>query len=263
MDKAGKAYWDGVWSGTAVPDPVDPRVPGLNNHVNHQFHAKFVDLFSGLPDAELSLIEIGCARSAWLPYFAREFRFSVSGLDYSSHGCEQARAVMEQAGVPGEVLCADLFAPPPEYVEAFDIVVSFGVVEHFQETGDCVEHLARFAKPGGIMVTVIPNMVGWNGILQRQLNQEVFEMHVPLTASGLARAHRGAGLDVMWCDYFLDASLGVVNIENRREQLSYRLLTRAQSWVSKAVWIAARAFPVRPNRWSSPYVWCASRKPWN
>jgi cyclopropane fatty-acyl-phospholipid synthase-like methyltransferase len=30
------------------------------------------------------LLEIGCARSAWLPYFAQEFGIDVSGLDYSS-----------------------------------------------------------------------------------------------------------------------------------------------------------------------------------
>jgi SAM-dependent methyltransferase len=61
--------------------------------------------------------------------------------------------VLDAAGVPGEIVCADLFAPPPHLLAQFDVVVSFGVVEHFDDTAACVAACARLVKPGGLMVT--------------------------------------------------------------------------------------------------------------
>src|SRR5262245_56096999 len=103
VDKAGKAYWDGLWKHSTLPRAVNPQTTGLNNYVNRKFHEYFSEAFSLLETRGGRLLEIGCARSAWLPYFTREFDFDVCGLDYSEQGSRQAKEVLVNEGVKGEV----------------------------------------------------------------------------------------------------------------------------------------------------------------
>src|SRR5207249_1623316 len=121
MDKAGKTDWDHVWERSTLPKAVNPRTGGLNNHVNRKFHEYFRRAFSALNTDGRKLLEIGCARSAWQPYFAREFGSAVCGLDYSELGCRLAREVLAREGVNGEIVCADFLSPPQTMIGAFDV----------------------------------------------------------------------------------------------------------------------------------------------
>ena len=132
LDRAGQEYWDALWEGETLPAPVDPRDKTLGNYVFRKYHELFTRV---LPRGQnVRLLEVGCARSRWLPYFAAEHGYEVTGLDYSTTGCEQARQILAAAGVEGRIVEGDLFSPPEDLLEAFDVVVSFGLVEHFDDT---------------------------------------------------------------------------------------------------------------------------------
>ena len=125
-EKTTKRYWDSLWEKREIPQTVDPSEGSLSNHIARQYHAFFEPLLCGMSGQ--SILEIGCAGSAWLPYFARQFGLKVTGLDRSLPGCRQAEEVLSRSGVKGQIVNADLFSPPGEILEAFDIVISFGVV---------------------------------------------------------------------------------------------------------------------------------------
>jgi len=73
---------------------------------------------------------------------------------------------MNSAGLSRQhIVCGELFGPPPWMQEMFDIVMSWGVIEHFEDTAGCLQACSRFLKPGGTMITVIPNMCGIPGLL--------------------------------------------------------------------------------------------------
>ena len=166
--------------------------PAPGNAANRRFDALFRDLFAGLPTQRMRLLEVGCARSAWLPYFGREFGFELHGLDYSELGCRQERTILVKAGLEGEVTCADLFTPPPDLLGAFDVVVSFGVVEHFSDTLAATRALAALLRPDGLVVTVVPNMRGAIGRIEQLINRDVYDIHVPIGPARLAgRTRRG------------------------------------------------------------------------
>jgi SAM-dependent methyltransferase len=260
-DKAGQRYWEGAWSGAAVPVAVNPRIRGLNNYVNRRIHERLSSVFTGVAPAS-ALLEIGCGASAWLPYFAREFGFRVAGVDYSPEGCGLARAALRRAGVEADVVCTDFFTPPPGLLEAYDLVFSFGVAEHFTDTAGCLRSFLRFLKPGGLMVTIVPNMNGITGALQRLVDRTVYDIHVPLDRSALELAHRGAGLTEVRCEHLLAMNLNVVNAERRRGTIFYRAFVRGRSWISKGVWVLESALaPLPPNPLTSPYLLCVGRKP--
>lgn len=131
-----------------LPPAMNPRAQDLNNYVNRRFHESFCRMFVSLETRGKKLLEVGCARSVWLPYFAKEFGFRVSGIDYSEIGCQQAIEVLHREGVQGEVVCTDLWALPPSLVGQFDVLISCGVVEHFQDTAFWImETLFPILKP--------------------------------------------------------------------------------------------------------------------
>lgn len=255
MDRAGQAYWDETWERDRLPPAVDPTRPELGNFVTRAFHELFDRTFPADRQGR-RLLEVGCARSRWLPYFALHHGFDVSGLDYSPGGCAQARLMLERAGIEGRIEEADMFNPPDDMVGSFDVVVSFGLVEHFTDTTAAHAALARFLRPGGVMVTVVPNMSGSVvGLLQRLLNRPVFDVHELIDRRRLAAANVGAGLDLDWCRYFLAVNLNVVNIaswQNARRRLA---VMRFLSGLSKVAWaIERRGVRLPTNRFTSPYI---------
>jgi len=266
MDKAGREYWNSAWKGSAVPGAVDPADLGPRNWVNRRFHRAFLELFDKSRASSTKLLEVGCAQSRWLPYFAKEFGFSITGLDYSPIGCEMARTILVRCGVVGEVVCADFFAPPDSMRGAFDVVVSFGVAEHFDDTAACIRAFASFLKPGGTLFTNIPNMCGLVGFLQRMFNRPVYDIHQPLDREELGKAHESAGLDVISCDYFIFNNFGVCSLNGLRPNgaswIIKRSLIGALGRISMlAGFIEDRTCDLRPGRFASAHVNCVARKP--
>jgi SAM-dependent methyltransferase len=210
-----------------------------------------------------ALLEVGCAQSAWLPYFAAEYDFHVSGLDYSEIGCATARRILKQHGVDGRILCADLFSPPGEMLGQFDAVVSLGVVEHFRDTAHCLGALRALLKPGGLLITMVPNLNGINGVIQRGINRPIYDIHVPLDAPALTAASRTAGLEVRWTDYCVFLNFCMLSFENLRSRPRlYNFIERWRWRCSKLFWIfeTHSAFFL-PNRWTSPYIFSVAARP--
>ncbi len=262
--RASKEYWESLWRKGELPGAINPRDRSLRNHVELKFDALFRQVFAAEknPRDTPELLELGCARSAWLPYFSKELGLCVTGLDYSPVGCDQAKAILAMEGVEGEVALADISSPPPHLLNRFRYVVSFGLVEHFEATDECLRSCVAFLKPGGTIVTVIPNMNGLVGLLQKWLGREVYDIHVPLDARALRRAHEVAGLEVLRCEYFCFLNFGVLNLNRIRQYFLGLWLSRALNAISAAAWILERMRVRLPgNEKTSPYVICISTKP--
>lgn len=264
-DLTDAAFWDSNWEKRGLPEPINPHSARSRYLFYTLIHRKLRLLFAGLDPARTRLIEVGCGSSAWLPYFAKEMGFQVSGLDYSEIGCRQTRAVLDHEGVKGDVYQADMFNPPAELQGAFDVVFSFGVVEHFQPPERCVQALTKLLRPGGIVVTVVPNLLGALGAMQSWVDRSVYDVHVLHTDKTLADAHRLSGLDVLESDYFFSVNFGWVIEAHAPPSLTrwpkLRVLS-ALRWGSRlSWWLEQQLAPLPPGRLLSPAILCAARKP--
>lgn len=260
--KSDHSYWDALWreNDAQLPLPIDPNAPGLNNYVPRALHEAFFPLLKRLPKNSL-LLEIGCARSQWLPYFAQQYGFQVTGIDYSDTGCAQAKKILEKSSINSEIYCEDIFNPTENLKNCADIIFSLGVFEHFSPTSRALSAGAEYLKAGGLMLTVIPNMVGIIGLLQKSLHREVYDIHVPLSREALLKAHEEAGLTVLTAEYLLPISLCAFAPNPRRPAWFNSLLMRTLSATSKIVWLAGnKGLRLPPNRVTSPYVMCLARK---
>lgn len=258
VDKAGHAYWEQTWSSTDIPVAFNPYDQALDNTFYTRVHKYFEGLIARRKG--LKILEIGCAHSVWPLYFTQYHDAHVDGLDYSEIGCKKTRQMWDAQGLNGKIVCADMFSPPADMIGQYDIVVSFGVVEHFKDTAACLKACSAFVKPGGQLFTMIPNMAGLVGTLQKYVDRDIYDIHVPLSRDMLIEAHSKAGLNVEESHYFMGLNLGVVNSGRYAGQPVDKILRRALSIPGKLLWMIEKSglrFPA--NRITSPYIFALAR----
>lgn len=256
-----RVYWERTWQSVKLPRLVDLSDRSLANHGNIAIHNFFSDILRTLSLRGGSLIEVGCAQSKWLPYFAAVHGLAVTGLDYSDFGCARARALLQQARCRGEVIQADVFNPPDELRSRFDVVLSMGLVEHFADTASAISACAALARPGGTVITTIPNMRGIVGFGQRWLDRNVYNKHVPLDREALRAAHEKCGLSIMRSEYLLAANFLVINHTGLKSRLLTGVVRGVLVAATGGVWaLESMGAPLPATRIFSPYVACVASK---
>lgn len=262
VDRAGKEYWDAAWAQEEFPAAIEPRTASLWGYRDQLLDRAIRDVLGRTPGQ--TFLELGCARSAWLPYFSKEFGYRVAGLDYSEIGARQTAERLDREGIAGQTRCGDLFSPPADWIGAFDVVAWFGVAEHFDDTAAAIRAASAYLKPGGILLTEIPNLTGVNGWLQKILHKPVYDIHVPLTAPGLARHHADAGLDVLSSHYVVPTDFGVIDLAGHppgwKRAAKEKLLYALRLFSGVVWWLDRRFGPTRPGRLTGGFIVTAARK---
>ena len=263
-EKVDKRYWESLWQPAALPRRVVPEQDTLRNHSYNHMHRYFEEIVRPAAVPGAHLIEFGCAQSIWLSYFARRFAFAVTGIDYSKTGCEKAEAVLRRDGITGEIVHADFMAPPDCLLQAFDIGISFGVAEHFEDTAECLKAFRRFLKPGGLLVTLVPNLAGLLGGFQRLFDPAIYDIHTVIDKAALAHAHRRAGLDPIDARYLVCSNFGVITIDPSSRARLKRGLRLTLMGLSAWLWFIDRHIAtLAETRTLSPYLICTARNPFS
>ncbi|MFH0908265.1 MAG: class I SAM-dependent methyltransferase [bacterium] len=160
------------------------------------------------PGAGGKALEVGCGSSIWLPFLAKEFGLEITGLDYSEEGLRVSRDILARNGVVGTLLKCDFREAGPEVARAFDVVFTLGLIEHFSDPGEVLKRLAGFLRPGGLLITWVPNTAGVVVGLSRRLNRNLHDFYALLDLPALVRLHSELGLTIVSGFYtqFLDIS---------------------------------------------------------
>jgi len=104
---------------------------------------------------------------------------------------------MKSLGVDyGEIMQGNFFAIEPR--PTFDIVVSFGFIEHFDSPLDAMKRQIAWLAPGGIAVFGVPNFRGVYRSLQRILDPGILDRHNLRTMSAgfFERAQRSLEMEL-------------------------------------------------------------------
>ena len=258
--KATEEYWDENWRRAyRNADGSEPKERA--SYYWRRMNRIFAKSFAELDTPNCRLIEVGAGASDWLPHLHHRFGFSIAGLDYSEVGCRVANEILLRSSTPGSIYRGDMFNPPHELNDNFDVVVSFGLVEHFENTAGAVSACAALAKPGGLVLTLIPNMSGLYGSVYKIFNRKVYDIHVPITLNDLTQAHRDAGLHVFLHEHILGVP-GVIDQQRIEPVLIRRLLRKFVFHISRIVWaLEEHGWGVPENSFSSPYMVCVAKKP--
>lgn len=125
---------------------------------------------------EARVLELGCAPARWLLWYAERFGANVTGLESSSKGAQLSRDNLAAGGVHGAIVEADLFSEEVS-LGTFDLVLSLGVIEHFDDVPHAFARHAAFVGKGGRLVIGMPNFRGLIGFLQKISDRDHLSMH--------------------------------------------------------------------------------------
>ena len=145
-------YWEKVWA--AAPDAEGLRAQ-LQKVTQWKYDRMVRRMFQTVrPDGDL--LELGCAPGHKLERIHRlrpEMR--LSGIDFAEEGCRATSKLLRRMGLPGNVFHDDVRTA--ELPNRFDVVTSFGLIEHFDDPVEIVRCHARFCRPGGTVAVALPN----------------------------------------------------------------------------------------------------------
>lgn len=100
-----------------------------------------------------SCLEVGCGRGSISSYFAYN-GFDCTLIDYSASVLETARNIFAVNGHKAKFIQGDALDMPFED-NSFDVVVSIGLLEHFQDIQKPLLEQYRVLKPGGMFLGYI------------------------------------------------------------------------------------------------------------
>ena len=109
------------------------------------------------------ILEAGCGLGQWVRFFEMQGFQEAIGLDNCEAAVEKAQCSYPKSKFLSGDICNMQF--PDDY---FDVIVSYGVLEHFEEGAavPMVEHL-RVLKPGGHLVITQPYHKRWDRMFGR------------------------------------------------------------------------------------------------
>lgn len=115
-------------------------------------------LSSPLSKTPKRILELGSGDGKLIKKIADMIGGKPYGIEYSKKGAKQGR----KNGV--ETMVADAFSPAvlKKYKHKFDIVFSYGFIEHIDPPEKAIKLHWDLVKPGGIVVIQIPRFRGFN-----------------------------------------------------------------------------------------------------
>lgn len=163
-----REFWDNYWANLKLPSEVD---------FTHSFDRCLSrELVKVTRDLDGAIFEIGCAPGKWIGHLAKVNGLVPSGIEYTEQGLqathENLRILQIEAGM---IISGDFFDISP--VREFDIVMSLGFIEHFDDTSEVVQRHLSWLKKGGLLILGVPNFSGITRVIQKYLDQTLLDKH--------------------------------------------------------------------------------------
>ncbi|MBI4056113.1 MAG: class I SAM-dependent methyltransferase [Elusimicrobia bacterium] len=149
--------WGKQWTSRKVyveRDYLDEGKITRRDQLSWKFQMEHFDtLFARAPGKEV--LECGCG-SAIMSVHAALQGFQATMLDFSPDGLDLAKANFDANHVQGKFVLGDVLKLPfPD--NSFDVVMSYGLLEHFPDIDAPIREMVRVLKPSGIFAAdIIP-----------------------------------------------------------------------------------------------------------
>lgn len=186
-----KQYWDSIHKAKAVKrkrHSWKDNLKSLTKLLEDKFIRTYADYLlwdviykKYMPKTKKAkVLEVGSAPGDNLVRLSQTFDFIPYGVEYTGSGVElNRRTFISHSLDPDHIIHADFLSDEfqKQYKGYFDIVMSAGFIEHFDNVADIVEKHINLLTKGGYLVVSIPNLRGANYILQWLFNKELLSMH--------------------------------------------------------------------------------------
>ena len=168
---ATKDFWEGdhYTRGIELPARPDPDFP------YERCLARALEKLAPVTQSA-RVLEVGCSPARWLLWYAERFGAAVTGLEYTAAGVRLSRENLAAGGVAGEIHEGDFFSRDLA-LGTFDLVLSLGFIEHFDDIPAAFARHVDFVADGGRIALGMPNFRGLIGLLQAWSNRAWLDLH--------------------------------------------------------------------------------------
>jgi SAM-dependent methyltransferase len=151
----------------------------------------------------LSCLELGSYPGPFLAALG-DMGYTLNGVDYNEDNDKGLVQWLKSMGYPvGNFWVKDIFNFNPGI--QFNLVCSFGLIEHFTNFDQVILQHAMYVQPGGQLIITTPNFRGWMQWLPHLLfDKENLDKHYlpsmyPQKWKAILEQN---GFDIKWCGYF-------------------------------------------------------------
>lgn len=197
-----KAYWENYYRKTKIDREQIENVCSRYDH----FWSQLVNSCNHSPK---SIIEIGAYPGRYIAYLAARHGLEATALDYNSDRKKIEEAFHTMGVDRYEIIQADFLHYEPD--RRFDLVISNGFIEHFENYDEVLDRHCQYLAPGGAMLVMIPNkryFRKWYGLLLDKANLKAHNLKCMNLETFRHFAVRNK-LDIEFLDYFGGFPYGV------------------------------------------------------
>jgi len=220
-------YWDKYW-GSSDELPHYDASRGLFYSYDLLLSSCIAQVRKRMDRNTLQVIDCGCGEGMMLRFLQERFSgLEIAGIDYSE-AIRKAESMGRLLACSWDLVKWDMnIGMPPKFVDSFDIVLSFGLIEHFNDPVPMLRTMKSALRKGGCMITIIPNFIGLYHFLWRLYDRDNHKQHVPISPDHLAALHEQIGLEGI-AIYQLGAPIipGIHNANHGWEKLLQWVITQ-------------------------------------
>lgn len=195
-----KEYWESSWKNIQLPAIF------LSDYSHEIISKKFLKVIKDLNVSPKKIIELGGCPGRWSDFFSKKFSCRCDVLEYGENNCKITEKNYKLLGINGTIFNQDLFDNTIEK-ESYDVVISDGLVEHFDELEVVFGKHVELVKKGGMLIIGVPNIKQapiYNYFAKK--DEKGYGGYRIIEKEEFMRVATNFGLKIEFCDY-----LGVFN----------------------------------------------------
>lgn len=215
-------YWETSYKSTTFVD--------IDSHSIASFLKKYLANVK-----EMESIEIGSYPGTFQPTIGR-MGYLLNGIDFNLKNATDLPNWLKTLDLHvGNFETVDFFDFAKSNTKKYDLVCSFGFLEHFTNYEEVIKGHLDLVKPGGKVIITTPNFRGWMQSIPHWLfdRPNLQKHYLPsMNPEKWASILKNNNFEIQFSGYFGGYSFWVDNLENR-SKLKYYLLRFTERSISQ------------------------------
>ena len=188
-----KKYWDSNRNRVRMVENQDDITDLLSNYIPKSTKQR-------------SCLEIGCYPGGYLQYLSRRMGFELNGIDYGKDTERLSKVFKAKRLAVDQIIKEDFFSVIKNDTRKYDLVCSFGFVEHFKDYLGVIRLHASLVEEGGYLVITTPNFSKYslNYFLKSIFEKDSFLVHniESMQVEKWRTLVESLGFSIKFCGYF-------------------------------------------------------------
>lgn len=170
-----------------------------------------------------TIVEIGGYPGRYLAYIADKYNLIPTSIDYNSDKTKIEETFKLFNIQEYQIIQADIFEHHPQ--EQYDIVISNGFIEHFENFDEVLDKHTHYLKPGGTLFVLIPNMKNYIYFYKQMVDKSNLKIHniKCMKKSVFKNFAKRNQLQQLYLDYFGGFPFSVHQKLNFFQQLIFKI----------------------------------------